>query len=669
MQRLRHHRATRLGPVLALLLMIVAVVAAPSAAARAETTEGLDVTSASRFVVDPTTGVVRAATDLTFTNTTVDETADGVVKRRYFTGFSFPVAAGATNASAVTDDGRNVAVESSEIEGNSSFFLYELQFPGPLFSGETLRMTVAYDITGLPPRSDDPSRVNPAYVAFTAYGVGDPGRASIEVVVPDDFDIDTFGGEATETDANGTTVYTATDIADPSDYALFVTARKDSALVSSPLTTPEGASFDIRSWPGDDEWRMFVADQIGRGIPELARLVERPWPLDRTVEIREAVTPYLYGYAGWFSAADAELEIGEDLDAEVVLHELSHAWFNTGWFADRWVNEGLAQVYSNQVVATLGGTATAPTEPVAGDPAAIPLLTWGEPMLDTGADDTETYGYNTAHWVMQQIVQEVGFERMADVLAAVDGTTIAYVGDAAAEADTRTTDWRRFLDLTEEVGGSTQVEPLMQQYVLRPDQAALLPDRTAARTAYAQLRTDGGTWAPPVAVRRAMAAWAFDDARTQIDAAEAVLALRDTLAQRATTLGITLATSAEAAYEGATDLAGVQQSVAGTIEVADTVIDADAAAAAKVGLIERLGLIGEHPDEAVAEAKQALAAGDEAAARAAAQRALDAVGDAGSQGAVRAGVAGAVLVLLVVGVLVVVARRRRVRPPTPDPSR
>ena len=115
----------------------------------------------------------------------------------------------------------------------------------------------------------------------------------------------------------------------------------------------------------------------------------------------------------------------------------------------------------------------------------------------------------------------------------------------------------------------------------------------------------------------------------------------------------------------------MQQSVAGTIEVADTVIDADAAVAADPSLIERLGLVGEHPDTAVAEAKQALAAGDEAAARAAAQRALDVVGDAGSKGTARAAAGAGVLVLLGVGVLVVVVvrRRRRVRQPTPDPSR
>ncbi|MEX0847949.1 MAG: hypothetical protein WD023_09240 [Ilumatobacteraceae bacterium] len=671
MQRPRRHRAVLIGPLLTLLMVLVAAVAAPGAVARAEETEGLDVTSASRFVVGPTTGIVRATTDLTFTNTTIDETSDGVVRRRYFTGFTFPVATGATGESAVTDDGRSVTVTSSEIAGNTSFFMYAVQFPDPLFSGETLRLTVAYDITGLPPRSDDPSRVNPAYVAFTAYGVGDPGRASVEVVVPDDFVIDTFGSEATETDVDGSTIYTAEAIADPSTYALFVTARKDSALVSSRLTTPEGASFDIRGWPGDDAWRAFVGDQIGRGIPLLAQLVEQPWPLDDTVEIREAVTPYLYGYAGWFSATDAELEVGEDLDAEVVLHELSHAWFNTGWFADRWVNEGMAQVYSNAVVGMLGGTATVPTEPLPTDPAAIPLLTWGEPLLDTGADDTETYGYNAAHWVMEGVVQEIGFDGMATVTASVADRTIAYVGDAPAEAETRTTDWQRFLDLGEEVGGSTTIEPLMEQYVLQPADIALLADRATARLAYAQLRTDGGSWAPPIAVRRAMAAWTFDSATDQIEAAEAVLVQRDVLAQRSSTLGFALAADAESAYEGADDLAVVQQSVAATLDVADVVIEADVAANIGPGLIERLGLIGEHPDERVAEAKQALAAGDETAARAAAERAIEVIGDAGALGTTRALAAAGVLLATagVAVVLVMVLRRRRLRPPTPDPSR
>mgnify|MGYP002138671456 CR=1 FL=1 len=166
---------------------------------------------------------------------------------------------------------------------------------------------------------------------------------------------------------------TADAIAQPDQYALFVSARADQSLTSTPLTAGD-ATFDIRGWPGDTDWQSFIGTQLAAGVPQLAELVGRPWPVASTVTVREAFTPYLYGYAGWFSAADAELEIGEDLDPEVVLHELSHAWFNTSAFDDRWVNEGLAQAYAAVAVTATGGTPTAAAAPVADDPARISTL-------------------------------------------------------------------------------------------------------------------------------------------------------------------------------------------------------------------------------------------------------------------------------------------------------
>ena len=51
------------------------------------------------------------------------------------------------------------------------------------------------------------------------------------------------------------------------------------------------------------EWQAFVTTQIEQGVPVLGALLGQPWPIDKTVEVREAYTPYLYGYAGWFSAS------------------------------------------------------------------------------------------------------------------------------------------------------------------------------------------------------------------------------------------------------------------------------------------------------------------------------------------------------------------------------
>ena len=92
-------------------------------------------------------------------------------------------------------------------------------------------------------------------------------------------------------------------------------------------------------------------------------------------------------------------------------------------------------------------------------------------------------------------------------------------------------DSRRLLDLMQQLGGSTAAPALFGQYVLRPEDAAQLPARAAARDQYAALVAAGAGWTPPYPVRAAMSDWDFAAATTRIQAATAILA-RDDLAPR-----------------------------------------------------------------------------------------------------------------------------------------
>jgi len=694
----RRHR-TFVAAVIATLLSMMVVLSPHADRVALAATEGLAVSSATTYVVDADAGIVRVSATLTLTNTTVDTNSNGSVRRLYYTGFSYPAPLGTANESAVTASGAPVPLDVNTSGDGDRYVVFKLSFPAPLFSGDALRITVTYDVVGLPPRSDDPARVNPAYFAFVAYGPGDPGKASIRVEIPSGLVVDTFGGDAVTTVEGGTTIITADAIGDPPNYTLFVTARNDSRLEPTSLTADSGASFTISGWPGDTEWRAFVQEQITTGLPQLTKLIGRPWPITEPVLIREAVTPYLYGYAGWFSAASNELEIGENLDADTVLHELSHAWFNTTWFDDRWVNEGLAQVYSNATLAALGQPGAAPTQPIADSPAAVTLLDWGDPKLDSGADDTETYGYNASYWLIQQLVDEIGVDGMADVFRTVDESTTAYVGDGPAEKVTGGTDWRRFLDVAQQIGGSTNIEPLMADFVLRLGDKELLPTRTVARSHYADLVAAGNGWSAPRVIRDDMAAWNFDDASTGIDTAQEILGVRTTLTERGTALGLDLTSRLEAPYESATDLDTVLDSANATAEVADLVIRADNGARAEPSLLERLGLVGADIDRDVDAARAALEADDEAAATTFATRALDTRVNAETAGTRRLVVAigaSALFALIVIGLTTIIKRRRSdddsdsdrpgpgdpaywswdpptletaVRPPTPDPSR
>ena len=99
--------------------------------------------------------------------------------------------------------------------------------------------------------------------------------------------------------------------------------------------------------------------------------------------------------------------------------------------------------------------------------------------------------------------------------AASDGTT-AYPGDGAPEHTALPNDWRRFLDLTQELGGVDDAASLIETWVLPNGAAAQLADRETARAAYEQLATADGDWAAPPVVRLALDGWRFGDAEARI---------------------------------------------------------------------------------------------------------------------------------------------------------
>ena len=41
-----------------------------------------------------------------------------------------------------------------------------------------------------------------------------------------------------------------------------------------------------------------------------------PWPADDSFEVIETLSPYLYGYAGWYTPLESSIEIGDELEEE-----------------------------------------------------------------------------------------------------------------------------------------------------------------------------------------------------------------------------------------------------------------------------------------------------------------------------------------------------------------
>jgi hypothetical protein len=359
------------------------------------------------------------------------------------------------------------------------------------------------------------------------------------------------------------------------------------------------------------------------------------------------------------------IEIGDELDQIVILHELSHRWFNDQLFATRWINEGLAEELAAQAMAELGGDPEASKLPPASHPGHQPLNTWSDPQLQSAAtEQQEAYGYAASYAVVHEVVDALGEDATRRVLRAAAADRIAYVGDADPERQVASASWRYFLDLVEELGGASEASERFEAVVVDDAGQDDLADRAEARERYADLEQAGKGWAAPLVVRRAMASWRFDEATRLIERSEVVLDRRAQLTRRARALGLGEPRTLEGAYEGSDrDLAGVLASVRGAQVAVSALARADDAADRSSGPLAAIGGWFSSTDDDLAEARSAFVAGRSADARAAANKAADQAHGQTSRGAMALG--GFVLVtsVVVVTVLLLLGRRsRRVEP-------
>jgi hypothetical protein len=251
---------------------------------------------------------------------------------------------------------------------------------------------------------------------------------------------------------------------------------------------------------------------------------------------------------------------------------------------------------------------------------------------------------------------------MRAIFRAAHDDLIAYRGAGPAEPVPAPDGWRRYLDLLEELGGSTTAERLFRAYVVTPDGARELDARSAAREAYAGLVEEGDGWLPPHYVRSEMGAWRFPAARSRITEATDLLALRDQIEEAATVLGLEPDDSLEAAYESAADNLVEAGAVAeAELGALDDLAAADAATRAAPDLVATVGLIGETPRSGYEAGAAAFEAGDLEAAGASALDALALVADAPRVGRERllAAVGITVGIVLLLGLVVALRRRRR----------
>jgi hypothetical protein len=535
----------------AVLITFVGVLAEP---ARSHASDGATLTSTTVYRFDPLEHAVFVEATYKMTNTTPNRgTSDGGFRYFFFTGTSVPIDPTAA-AVAVTVNGNPA---DFSIETEEDFSVAVIDFRTNLRYQKTATIVVTYQLVGQAPRTPDAfDRVNDAYASFPVYGYGDPGEVDITVQVPKNWMVDHIGDDFGYRVDGEQAVYEATGVDNPLEFGAFFTARNDDALVSTPITAGT-AELEIRSWPNDPEWLEFAKRHITEGLPILEKLAGSPWPESEQTDVIETSTPYLRGYAGYYFSSEDQIEVGEELDSHTLLHELSHVWFNSEHLTDRWLSEGLAEEVSSHAVAELGEPITEPQtiaeiEAQAGS-TVVPfaLNDWERP--NSGNDDAqEAFGYATAFTVIRDLSAEIGADRMADLLAAVVSDKRAYQNESGELRDLDGIDWREFLDLAEQVGGSRRLTELYRAHVIGILDMSNLDARDDVVPLYRQLVAHGGDWIAPEAVRAKMASWNFHQATDLIEQAESALEQRDRLVISLDRLTLTPTAAIEEQYQNAT---------------------------------------------------------------------------------------------------------------------
>lgn len=668
MTKVARRRLTLTAALVAASAALVAVSVAPAAAGG-----GLRVEASTLWVLDAEESAVRVTIDFTLTNLQADVVDDEGTTSFFFETLRVGMPPEAVEIAAVSGDAPLAVLPTvSEDEDGQTSLSALVTLPARLEYGESQTLTITFALPGSPPRSDGRVRVNPAYAAFDARAWGDPGRSSVEVRIPNGYEVQTFGATVAPVGIGDYTVFSARDIEDPANWFVYVSARNDDALDIATASIDD-LVVRILSWPGDVEWATEVRRLAETALPFLRDLVGLDYAPVEGVDIYQARDPSLLGYAGWYIAEQDRIEMGEVIDAHVILHELTHLWFNQRLFSSRWINEGMAEVFAAHATEVLDlamdDTHGSPTRPVLGDPARVALNEWvfpeEAPSEDPSTRNRELFGYNASFWVVAGIAAEVGIDGLQQVIEAASAGVTAYPApDREPEAaDEPRVDWRRFLDLVEEHAGATAVRDLFRDHVVTPDERPLLDDRDRARAAYGALRSEA--MAPPWAVRRLLDAWDFSEAQKSIATASDILAVADEIAAALADTELGLPAALITAYESAatsTDLDAAALVADRYLEAALAVGAAQEAFDSPRDPFVRIGLFGSGVSGHFDAAKTAFAAEDPPTAIREAEAVVDLVAGARDAGRLRAFWAGGVA-LFALGIattwLVVRWRRRR----------
>ena len=402
----------------------------------------------------------------------------------------------------------------------------------------------------------------------------------------------------------------------------------------------------LRHFPGDVAWADRVQSITPQAIPAIQTAIGVPYPGPPTLRVTERTGPEMYGAAGIAQCNTdiCALAIGQDSEAEVLLHEIAHVW--TYSFKNRWLAEGTAEFAAVAAAGSMGIPIQFPLEGGNRLPA-YPLDHWGSfAGFDEGTYETELEGYDRSTRFLQLLQA-----RNPAAMAAAYG---ALVGKPQISVESE-----QFMDAMEDAGGGNN-DDLFRAWIFGPEMQAAIADRRGARDNFGGMASRLVNETPELGqealtpIRQTLNQWNFVQANEEITKAklgiDAYLGIRDRLnafkaAAEATGL----------AYPIPFDQARISldfQTVAGQLDIGEEAIRAYPAARdavqAQRSTIQKIGLFGQDPDGQLEQVESdfAWARFDKSIENG--QKAQDTIKGAESAGVRNAVIGGVLLVLFVI---------------------
>lgn len=602
-------------------------------------------------VVTVSDGTVLVETTATLTNTTRDRTEGGTVFFSFFDSLPLVVPIGAQNLT-VTTGGSTLSSTSTALDDD--FELRQYSLPSQLRAGQTRTVTISFELPEADLRSDGLFLSNPAYSSFPLWSSSDPGQGSLQLRIPEGAEINDIGNSLRLADrTDGFLVYEPFNFAVPRELFAYVVVTNEDELEQRNIEVL-GQAIEINYWPGDDVWANFADRTITNGLPVLQGQIGIEIPEQSTLQVNESATPYFFGYGGWYDEVETSIDIGNLLDETVMLHELSHAWFNSDLFLDRWISEGLAEEFTWLTQGELGSTQEEqPSLPQLTDRGALPLTEWT--AAGVGATNSEEfqnqeeYAYGTSWYVVRSITETIGLDDMQAALGEAAANRYAY-GASPSLPLVIGEDWRRFFDLVSDQATPEEaevIEALFVDYIVDEQDLPAFETRRQARIDFQLLAERDPGWNIPFALSNAMAVWDFDRAQTLLGQARPIQDRYLQLQAAIDGTSIEISDSAQEAYEiGPTQWDRAIELLDQQLASVERLTELERSVSGAPSLTQRVGLWGVDSSGALDDAQAALAEDDFRAFDTATADVEDAVRNAERRGITRLGVAGLVVALL-----------------------